>query len=332
MLNLRCRPPLTLLFCLVALALAGCQQQERDIRETRFMMGTLVEFTIHGADADAARAAIRAAAAEMRRIDALFRIEGEPENAVMRLNRAPVGAAVTLPAEVAGLLRKAPAIEAASDHAFHIGLGRLNALWGFSRNPPPSAPPPAARIAALRPPDRCFAESAEGWRRLDARCALDFGAIAKGYAIDRGLATLRAHGIASAIINAGGDLGMLGRHGGRAWKIGVRDPRKPGGVLVTLTLEGARAIVTSGDYERFFIHQGQRYHHILDPATGRPARRARSATVIANNAALADAWSTALFVLGPAGLARLPAGMAALVVDADGRIHANAPMKTMLAH
>ncbi len=325
-----CLPPLALLFCLAALVLAGCQKHEHDIRETRFMMGTLVEFTIHGVEESRARAAIRAAAAEMQRIDALFRTEGAPGNAVMRLNRAPVGVAVPLPEEVARLLRKAQAIEAASGHAFHIGLGRLNALWGFSRNPPPSEPPDAARIAALRPPAHCFAASPQGWRRLDARCALDFGAIAKGYAVDRGLAVLERAGIRDAIINAGGDLGILGRHGARPWRIGIRDPRKPGGVLASLPIEGRLAVVTSGDYERFFIHDGVRYHHILDPASGLPARKSRSATVIAPDAASADGWSTALFVLGAAGLARLPASWPALVVDGGGRIHANAPMRALL--
>jgi thiamine biosynthesis lipoprotein len=152
---------------------------------------------------------------------------------------------------------------------------------------------------------------------------VDLGAIAKGYAIDRALAVLRSFGITSAAINAGGDIGLLGSKQDRPWRIGVQHPRQPGEVLVTIEARD-RAVVTSGDYERFFERDGRRYHHLFDPHSGYPADRCQSVTVLAPNAMLADALATALFVLGPeAGLALLHdyPGVDALIVAADGRWH-----------
>ncbi|MDX8402494.1 MAG: FAD:protein FMN transferase [Mariprofundaceae bacterium] len=324
---LRFMHPIALLALLLP---SGCKIGPQEIRDTRFMMGTIVRFTVIASDEVAARNAISRAAAAMRAVEDAFRNEGAPTNAVMRLNHAPPGTPVALPEMVSGLLRQALAIQHASGNAFHVGLGRLNALWGFSHDPPPTRPPAPERIAALVPPPRCFEATPSGWVRLDARCALDFGAIAKGYAVDRGLDALEAAGIHQGIINAGGDIGILGKHRDRPWRIGVRDPRRPGGVLAALDLTGRMAVVTSGDYERFYLHDGIRYHHILDPVSGMPARRSRSSTVVAPDAAAADGWSTALFVLGPPGLARIPGDWPAMVVDAGGRIHANDAMRRMM--
>ncbi len=319
-------------FCLALLvfALPGCHHGNEPVRETRFMMGTLVEFVVVDENRDRAQQAIRAAAARMQELSDALTIHGAADNTVKRLNRAPVGKAVRLSRDAATVLQAALSVERASGHAFHVGLGALNLLWGFSDDPPPNAPPDPARIRELVPPAECFRETPDGWIRLDARCQADFGGIAKGYIIDEGIRTLKDHGIRHAMINAGGDMRLLGDAGGRPWRIGIRDPRAEGRVLGVLALSADRSVVTSGDYERYFVWRGRRYHHILDPATGWPAGRARSATVVARDAMLADAWCTALFVMGPQGLARLPRGMPALVVDADGRLHANPEMEALL--
>jgi thiamine biosynthesis lipoprotein len=153
---------------------------------------------------------------------------------------------------------------------------------------------------------------------------VDLGAIAKGWAVDRAMAALQGRGIASAIIDAGGDLRIAGSRPGKGfWRIGVQDPREAGALLLTLDLTDT-AIVTSGDYERFFMEGGVRYHHILDPATGMPAAGCRSVTVLASTAAEADAAATAAFVLGPErGLAFLRSrpGVRGVIVDAGGALH-----------
>ncbi len=135
-------------------------------------------------------------------------------------------------------------------------------------------------------------------RSTNPAAQLDFGAIAKGYGVDLAIARLRELGIQNAIINAGGNLRAIGKHGDRPWRIGIRNPRGEG-VLASIETHGDESILTSGDYERFYEYQGKRYHHIIDPRNGYPATGVISVTVIADDAATADAASTALFVAGP---------------------------------
>jgi len=294
-----------------------------DIHETRFIMGTLVTFTIAIGDSDIdAEAAINAAANEMQRIENTFTIYGEQANAVKAFNAAAPNTLITLPDEVSTLLQIALDIQRQSHGAFNPALGGINLLWGFSNVTPPTSPPSADAIRQALPPSHCIKQTAFGWIRLDPRCLLDFGAIAKGYAIDQGIEALKQHGIQNAIINAGGDIRLIGKHGDKAWRIGIRHPRQQTEVIETLALEGDVSIVTTGDYERFFIHQGKRYHHIIDPQTGWPSNTTQSATIIAHNATLADAWSTALFVQGKQALTRQSQlNKHALIVDNHGQQH-----------
>jgi len=294
----------TLFAVMLLLGLSACSASS-DIHETRFMMGTLVQFTIIADNADKAKAGIAAAAAQMQHIEDEFTIYGDNDNAVKRFNASAPGTWVRLPDEIASLLQRALSVKRQSKGAFDPVLGQLNLLWGFSIDPPSASPPDKGAIQAAIPPAHCIQHQGKQWRRLDARCTLDFGGIAKGYAIDQGIAMLKKYGIHNAIINAGGDIRLIGAHGKRPWHIGIRHPRDKNAVIATLDLQGDVSIVTSGDYERFYIYHGKRYHHLLDPKTGWPADRAQSATVIAANATLADAWSTAMFVRGADGLADL---------------------------
>jgi len=169
--------------------------------------------------------------------------------------------------------------------------------------------------------------TAEGARKRSASVQVDLGGIAKGYAIDRALESLRARGLAGGLVEVGGDLAVFGTApDGRAWEIAVRDPRSEA-VWGTLRLR-AGAVCTSGDYARYVEIEGRRHSHIVDPRSGQPADRAASVTVVAPDATTADAWATALAVLGPEGLPLLPAPgtVEALLVfrDDDGRLHASA--------
>jgi len=273
-----------------------------DMHETRFIMGTLVEFTISANDSKHASAAITAATAEMQRVEDEFTIYGDHPNAVKAFNASIPGTPVNLPDEVANVLTLALKVKQQSNGAFDPALGKLNLLWGFSKDPPPTSPPEQKAITAAIPPTHCIDKQDDKWLRTDARCLLDFGAIAKGYAIDRGIATLQQHGIHNAIINAGGDIRLIGSHGDRPWRIGIRHPRNRNDVIASLDLQGDVSIVTSGDYERFFMYNGKRYHHLINPKSGWPASGSQSATVIAASATLADAWSTALFIQGADGI------------------------------
>ncbi|MDQ7072543.1 MAG: FAD:protein FMN transferase [Gammaproteobacteria bacterium] len=126
---------------------------------------------------------------------------------------------------------------------------------------------------------------------------IGFGAFAKGYAVDQAISALQQLGINNAIVNIGGDLRAIGSHGKRPWVVGIRHPRQDG-IIASIALHGDESVFTSGDYERFFIYEGKRYPHILDPRTGYPANEAMSVTVLHSDASLADAAATALFVAG----------------------------------
>jgi len=300
-----------------------------DLHDTRFIMGTLVKFTVVKGDHDQndVEAAISAAANEMQRIEDMFTIYGDHPNAVKSFNATAPNTPVALPDEVNQLLELSLSIMQQSGGAFNPGLGVINLLWGFSNDEMPSSPPSAEAIKQAMPPLHCFekqriTENQYKWSRRAANCQLDFGAIAKGYAIDQGIKMLRDHGIEDAIINAGGDIRLIGRHGESPWRIGIRHPRLQGEVIETLNLQGDISIVTSGDYERFFMVQHKRYHHLINPATGWPAMGAQSATIIAGSAALADAWSTALFVQGSQGIKlQNHLKQKALLIDNNGKAH-----------
>jgi len=321
-----------LLITIITIFTAACSSPS-DVHETRFIMGTLVEFTIADSEHDQAERAVTAAAVEMQRIEDLFTIYGEVANSVKAFNASPVNTVVKLDDEVADILDIALKIKRQSRGVFDPALGKLNLLWGFSLPDPPDAPPSAQAIKEAIPPVRCIERRSRGWVRTDVRCQLDFGAIAKGYAIDRGIAILQKNGIRNAIVNAGGDIRLIGRHGEKPWRIGIRHPRDKAEVVATLELEGDVSVVTSGDYERYFIYNSQRYHHILDPKTGWPATALQSATVIAPNATLADAWSTALFIPGKEGISLMDnMNYAALLVDHKGTIIRNKAMEMLIGN
>ncbi len=313
-----------LLLLASALTCAACTPAPKDVKESRFIMGTLVTFTIAGTPRNQALDAIKAATTEMQRVQNEFTIYGDHPNAVKALNASQPGTPVTLPHEVSQLLQQSLEISQESGGAFTPVTGSLSLLWGFSLPNPPRKPPSAKaiRIALSGVHNRLLEHKGDVWKHLNIQTKLDFGGIAKGYAIDRGIAVLKAHGINSAILDAGGDLRAIGSHNGKPWRIGIRHPRNKNKTIGWFDVHGDISIVTSGDYERFYFYHGKRYHHIMNPVTGMPAMKSMSATVIASNATLADGWSTALFVRGVAGLKAIGLyGMQAVLMDAQGKLY-----------
>jgi thiamine biosynthesis lipoprotein len=308
-----------LLFALLgSLALQRCAgERPQQVSRSQILMGTVVEISAFGADPGRLEAAVSAAFAELVRIERLMRPAGAGSD-VARLTAAPRGAEVA--PETAEVIALGLRVAALSGGAFDMGLGRLKGLWGIESEAPRLPAPAEVRQAlAGTGPDGL---RLDGLRveKATAALAVDLGAIAKGYAIDRASEILRRAGIESAAINAGGDIRLIGKHGRRPWRIAIQHPRDAERQLATLELADV-AVVTSGDYERFFERDGVRYHHIFDPRTGYPAGLCQSVTVVAPSAALADALSTAVFVLGPeAGLALLQhfPEAEALIVAADG--------------
>lgn len=278
--------------------------------------------------------------AEAERVFAVIReveasaSEWRPETPIGRLNRAAgSGERVALPAEVEALLRTSVELARKTDGAFDPTWAALWSLWDFSR---PRLPSPAERAAAVAHVGWSRLELGEGWARLpEAGMAVGLGGIAKGWALDRAAALLRAAGHRDFLLVAGGQVYAGGLKDGRPWQVGVRDPRGAETEIFATLPVSDRSVSTSGDYERFFELDGVRWHHILDPRSGLPSTRARAATVSCPDGTTADALSTALVVLGPAGLARLAdfPGCQGLVVDPEGGLHQSAglPLVTLRA-
>lgn len=214
-----------------------------------------------------------------------------------------------------------------SNGLFDPAMGQLVKLWGFDaeKNFRTSPPAPAALEAALNQRSSlCNASIGETIRLDRPGTQLNFGASAKGRAVDEVTAWLKDRGVKNAIINAGGDLKVLGRRPERPWRIGIRHPRPEAGqrVLASLEVADGEAVFSSGDYERYFIHDDRRYHHILDPRDGMPPVHSQSATVVHHSAELADAAATALFVAGPENAAATMADMGIqlyLLIDEQGQ-------------
>ena len=317
------------------LGATGCEEPPEVRTRQAFVLGTLVKITGAGVDGATFEEAAGAAFREMRTVhDALT--PTRPDNLLGRFNRGAHRRWKPLEGPLEALLPRALSVQQASDNTFSPTLGRLISLWGFREPPFPDRPPASRPLASLLRSgagDPALALRRQGVlaaRLTRPGAALDLGGIAKGFAVDRAAAVLQERGVADALINAGGDMRALGRHGDRPWRIGIRSPRDKERVLAVLELAPGESVVTSGDYERTFRYQGTRYHHLLDPATGRPARTARQATVLGPRATEADAWSTALFVAGPEGLERLGPHQPGLVIDSRGRAHANAAMRRRL--
>ena len=317
-----------ILVVLLAISWWRLQSDDQELRRSQLLMGTVVEIVAGGESSDKLEAAVDAAFAEMTRLDQLLSRHHQKSD-VSRLSQSDTGTEVSV--ETAEVIALGLNVAQRSGGAFDLTLGQLKALWGFDQESP-TVPGQTALSAALDGIGPA-ALSLQG-QEVNKRSSLlqvDLGGIGKGYAVDRAIAVLKEHGVTSAAVNAGGDMYLLGPHAelaGRAerpWRIGIQHPRHQETLLETVQVSN-RAVVTSGDYERFFEEDGVRYHHIFDPKSGLPARGCQSVTIIADSVALADALATAAFVLGPAtGLQLLTQYPEAegLVVAADGTLHSS---------
>jgi thiamine biosynthesis lipoprotein len=320
---------------LALLASGGCRPAPEETRLRFTAMGTLVDVTIYDVDAETAQAA----AGRVERMFHALHAAWDPwgTGALGRLNEALGQGETGKPDEdLSQLLASAATFAEASGGTFDPTVGSLVRLWGFSRDEAMrEVPPDAGEIQAALARSRPLAEAIgpDGSITGVPGMAIDLGGFAKGVAVQRAVDMLLAEGIDNAIVNAGGDLRAVGRHGDRPWRVGVREPRGPG-VLAVIETAGDESVFTSGDYERFFVHEGRRYHHILDPRSGYPAEGLASVTVIHGEAGLADAAATALLVAGPREWPGVAAALGVglvMVVTTEGVIEATPAMEARLA-
>ncbi|NOZ09788.1 MAG: FAD:protein FMN transferase [Gammaproteobacteria bacterium] len=277
----------------------GCERTPL-YQEKRFIFGTLVEIKIYGESRQQAQQAATDVFADLQRLHVA--LHPWQQGALSRTNALlTTGEWFSVAPTVLPVVEQAKRLYQQSDGLFDPAIGQLIGLWGFHGDTPSTAPPDDAAIETLLKNKASMKDielNGIFMRGHNPKVQLDLSGIAKGHAVQVGLSRLKAMGIHNALIDAGGDLGVIGRHGQRPWKIAIRHPRQKG-VLATLDLKPNEYIFTSGDYERFFKHAGKRYHHALNPRTGRPAQGLQSVTIIHNDGPTADAAATALFVAGP---------------------------------
>ena len=265
-------------------------------------MGTIITLTAWAVDDATGVRAFDEAFAEFDRIERLMTTWTE-ESEVSRINAAAgSGRPVKVSEEMLLVLERAAEVSRITGGAFDITVGAFSGVWKFDEDRDDTIP--EARLVEERrglvnwqdvvidPKSRTAMLRRKGQR-------ITLGGIAKGYAVDRAVAILRKAGVVDFMVQAGGDLYVSGQRGDRKWRVGIRDPRGPREEFFAFSEVKDMAFSTSGDYERYVIKDGKRYHHILDPSTGYPAVRTRSVTVMAKDALTADQLSTGLFVLGP---------------------------------
>jgi len=320
---------------LFGLSLLSACQRDGEQSADLFVFGTIVEIKLWGVssgDASHAFAEIQQMFQAMHRDWHAW----EPGRLV-DINKAfAAGMQATADADIVEMIRRSQYLETATGGRFNPAIGALIDLWGFHTSDfPIDGPPPSEeQISAIldgHPSTHDIHIDGLEVGSDNPAVQLDFGGIAKGYAVDLTIARLRAMGIDNAIVNAGGDLRAIGAHGDRPWRVAVRKPG--GGNVGSVQVHGDEAIFTSGNYERFRQDQTKRYPHILDPGTGWPAKDIASATVITEEGIVADAAATALVVAGLDGwpeVARALQLQQVAVVDADGTVYLTPAMDERL--
>lgn len=321
----RIRSTLVITFFLLALSLFGFfigrnnkdNSSLKTIKRQQLLLGTVVEIHIRSNDEQKADEAINQAFTEIRRIENLFSAQ-DNQSPIWKINNGKDSIFRVQP-EVYNLLILCDSITKSTDGCFDVTIGNLLNIWGFHTENP-HLPTALAIDSGLK---------VSGWNNVNllGNCTIlkknsirfDFGAIAKGYAVDKAIAVLETLGIKEALVNAGGEIKVIGKD----WKVGIQDPKNKSEIIEIISLDN-NSVATSGDYEQFFEVNGIRYHHILDPKTGYPAKGLQSVTIVNNSNTFADALATAVFVLGKERGMKLIETLndvEGMLIDSEGNIY-----------
>ena len=323
------------LLCLL-LGLAGCGREPL-VQNRSYVFGTLVDISIYGESEERAQALTSQVLAEFQRLhDSLH--AWQPSE-LSRLNDAvAAGQGAAVSPELETILTDAARLSAQSDGLFNPAIGQVIKLWGFQSDEFVPQHPDPARIAELVAAAPGMADITVENGRVASRnpaVKLDLGGYAKGYALDRALAILRAAKVQGALVNIGGNIIALGKHGDQPWRIGIQHPRQPG-PIATLELADGWAIGTSGDYQRFFLLDGKRYCHIIDPRSGVPVQGVQAVTVLIppgpQAGTLSDVASKPIFINAPQWreTARRTGVANVMLIDAQGRVQLTQAMRERL--
>ncbi|MFK5913355.1 MAG: FAD:protein FMN transferase [Woeseiaceae bacterium] len=333
----------------VIFLVSSCKTQPQKFQDSFLVFGTVVNVTLLNVNEALAVKAFREIRADLKVMHRVWHV-WEP-GPLMRINAMlAYKNEFSAPPSVLALIIEAKKLAIQSEHLFNPAIGKLIALWGFHSHNRPEIQPSDKEIQKLLQQNPSLEDvTIEGVRMNNHNSAvkIDLGGVAKGYAVDRLLLSLKQKGIHNALIDTGGDLKVIGKHFDRPWRVAIRDPRgdiahgannrvtpnKKNSFVATIDLKDNEAAFTSGDYERYFTNKknnDRHLHHIIDPRTGYPATGTQSVTVLHHNGATADAAATALFIAGPTQWVKIAKKMGlknVLLIDSEGKVHLSKSMQ-----
>jgi len=329
-----------LLSIVLLLALAACGRTEATYRTKGEVFGTVVDVSIYGESEARANELGRRVMEEFARLHKKFHAWKPSE--LTALNDAIArGEPYQADAEMVDLLKAATRLAEDSDHTFNPAVGRLIRLWGFqSSEIHPQGPPPEEirRLVDAKPRMSDLEFEGTTISSRNPAVMLDLGGYAKGYALDRAAEILRAEGVKAALINVGGNLLAIGKPGNRLWTVGIQDPRGAG-TIAAVELRDGEAVGTSGDYHRYFMKDGKRHGHIIDPRTGQTSDHVAAVTIIISGGKDAgtrsDGYTKPLFVVGPdqwQAMADRLGLKEVLLIDTKKNVMITPAMRERLAH
>jgi FAD:protein FMN transferase len=314
-----------MIFCLLFAVLSCSPRKERIFKKDKILMDTLVTITVVSDSEDTAEKAIDTAFSEIEYLEKLSN-HYSPDSEITRINRNAGISEVKVSHDILKLLEKALYVSENTEGAFDITIGPVIALYDFHKKIRPDDGMIKKTLSLVNYRDIIINRDRSTVLLKRKGMLIDLGGIAKGYAADKAAETLKKQGVGSGLVAVAGDIKAFGlKPDGKPWKIGIRNPEagdKEDDIMATTELEDM-AISTSGDYERFFLSGGKRYHHLLNPKTGLSAHECRSVSIITKESAYTDAFATGIFILGPEkGLKVLEKlGFEGMIIDSQGKTY-----------
>jgi len=329
-----------LYFSLVLLLLASaCSKPQPRLSPTHaqiIVFGTYVDITVYTEEPRQAQQAIAAVEARFHKFHQTWHA-WEKGGIISRINESiAANQSIQVPDSIKQFILKSQTLSQQSDSLFDPGIGQLVHLWGFHNEHWQGPPPSETQIQnwlETRPSINHIEFQQLQLSSQNPNVQLDFGGNAKGLALDLAMQQLQQSGIENAIVNIGGDMRVIGSKNQQAWRIGIQNPHSPNTAIAMVELSDDESVVTSGTYQRFFEWQGQKFSHILNPNTGKPAQSFASVTVIHEDATTADSAATALLIAGHQHWKKIAQQMGiqhVFIIDREGQILQTPSMSTRI--
>ena len=288
----------------------------------RAIMGTAIHVELWHSDKNFAKENIDRVISEMHRIDSLMS-PFKKDSELSLINQQAAKSPLKISSELFKLIQKSISISKLSKGAFDITFSSVGQFYDYRKKRTPSKDELSKNLKKINYKNIKLNKNNQTIFFTQAGTRIDLGGIAKGHAVDSAIKILQQHGIKQAMVSAGGDTRIIGDKGGRPWYVGIRHPRDKTKSAVVLPLSQT-AISTSGDYERFFIKDNVRHHHIIKPSTGDSARELRSVSILGIDSTTVDALSTTVFILGLNKGMKLVSSLKnteAIIIDNNGHMH-----------